>query len=105
MLVDIGSNINIIGVGAARPFDNQSRLHGHMPRVVNLERRSCANGDGSGAAALQTPGSFKIACKRQHRNEPPTTKVDACGGHVAVGSGSDLPASLGLTSTQSKRAS
>eukprot|EP00959_Pyramimonas_sp_CCMP1952_P100715 2106905-Pyramimonas_sp.AAC.1 len=49
-------------------------------------------------------GTFTIACEYQHHDKPPTAKVDACVGDIAEGFGSDLPAILGLTSIQSKRA-
>eukprot|EP00959_Pyramimonas_sp_CCMP1952_P227421 4754969-Pyramimonas_sp.AAC.1 len=76
----------------AREFNQQSRQHGRMPKVVNLEKLPYANGVGSGAAICRTLRTFTIACTFQHHDEPPTAQVDAFVGNIAGGSGSDLPA-------------
>eukprot|EP00959_Pyramimonas_sp_CCMP1952_P244978 5119938-Pyramimonas_sp.AAC.1 len=83
MLADMGSNVNSIGVNAAREFDYQSRRRRHIPKVMDLERLPCVNGVGSGAAMRQTMGASTIACNCHHPNKPPTAKVDAFIGDIA----------------------
>eukprot|EP00959_Pyramimonas_sp_CCMP1952_P282040 5895004-Pyramimonas_sp.AAC.1 len=70
---------------------------------MSLEKLIYVNGVGSGAAICQTTGTITIARNYQHPNKLPATKVDAFVGNTAERSGSDSPAILGLTSTQSKR--
>eukprot|EP00959_Pyramimonas_sp_CCMP1952_P161004 3366905-Pyramimonas_sp.AAC.1 len=104
MLVDIGSNIDITGIHTAREFDQQSRQHGRVPKVMNVERLLHVHGVGSGAAMCRTLGTFTLAHKFQHHDEPPTANADAFVCNVPERSRSNQPATLGLTPMQPKRA-
>eukprot|EP00959_Pyramimonas_sp_CCMP1952_P094444 1975805-Pyramimonas_sp.AAC.1 len=69
-----GPNISDIGIDTAREFDQQSRQHGRMPKVMNLEELLYVNGVGSAADMCRALGTFTIACTYQHHDEPSTAK-------------------------------
>eukprot|EP00959_Pyramimonas_sp_CCMP1952_P044677 933337-Pyramimonas_sp.AAC.1 len=48
--LDIGSNVNIVGLKTAQTFERVPRSHGHDAKKLNLARRLCVSGVGHGAA-------------------------------------------------------
>eukprot|EP00959_Pyramimonas_sp_CCMP1952_P467428 9491592-Pyramimonas_sp.AAC.1 len=60
MLVFIGSNINSAGVNAAREFNSLSRQHGHLPRVMALQRLLCVSGAVNFSAVCRRLGDSRL---------------------------------------------
>ena len=50
LLVDVGSNINLIGMRVAMEFSDSAHLHGLVLKVLNPSRPPCVNGVGQGRA-------------------------------------------------------
>eukprot|EP00959_Pyramimonas_sp_CCMP1952_P194772 4072882-Pyramimonas_sp.AAC.1 len=53
ILLDIGSNINIIGLKTVLAFARASRSHGHGINKLDLKKILCATGVGNGAAVCR----------------------------------------------------
>ena len=98
VLIDVGSNINIIGSNTSEKFVNAAAAAGRTTSFVTRPRLNI-NGVGSGSAPADTAGTYDIACNYQGRTQHDTFKAN-----VVTGSGKDLPAILGLDSMQEKRA-
>eukprot|EP00959_Pyramimonas_sp_CCMP1952_P261844 5475239-Pyramimonas_sp.AAC.1 len=82
ILLDIGSNINIIGLKTAQTFERVSRSHGHDIKKLNLSKRLYVSGVGHGAAACGAPATGP--------------RLDTYSANAAEGSGESLPAIVGL---------
>eukprot|EP00959_Pyramimonas_sp_CCMP1952_P436910 9148087-Pyramimonas_sp.AAC.1 len=100
LLLDIGSNIIIIGLNTAQTFERVSRSHGHAFKNQNLTKRLCVSGGGHGAAVCDKSLHCKIACKERGgpAGAPAVPRLDACSANVAEGSRENLLAILGLRS-------
>ena len=98
VLIDVGSNINIIGSNTSKKFEEAAAAAGRTTTFENRPRLNI-NGVGSGSAPADTAGTYDIACDYQGRTQHDTFKAN-----VVTGSGKDLPAILGLDSMQEKRA-
>eukprot|EP00959_Pyramimonas_sp_CCMP1952_P283996 5936424-Pyramimonas_sp.AAC.1 len=99
-LLDIGSNIGIIGLKTAQTFERVSHSRGHDIRKVNLTKRLYVSGVGHGAAVCDKFLRCRIA--RKDKGDPAVApavpRLDAYTANVAEGSGGHLPAILGLRS-------
>eukprot|EP00959_Pyramimonas_sp_CCMP1952_P238168 4977133-Pyramimonas_sp.AAC.1 len=56
MMLDVGSNINTIGLRTALTLERASRSHGRDIKRLNLNRPMCVTGVGAGAAVRWTSG-------------------------------------------------
>eukprot|EP00959_Pyramimonas_sp_CCMP1952_P370056 7750210-Pyramimonas_sp.AAC.1 len=56
ILLDIGSNINIIGLKTAQTSEQVSRSHGHAIEKLHLRKRLYVSGVGHGAAVCDGRG-------------------------------------------------
>eukprot|EP00959_Pyramimonas_sp_CCMP1952_P041645 871168-Pyramimonas_sp.AAC.1 len=63
ILLDIGSNINIVGPRTAQTLERVSRSHGHDIKKLNLSKRLYVSGVGHGAAVCDKSLHCKVACK------------------------------------------
>eukprot|EP00959_Pyramimonas_sp_CCMP1952_P041286 863429-Pyramimonas_sp.AAC.1 len=61
ILLDIGSNINSVGLQAARTFQRVSHARGNDVKRLNMSRPLYVARVGAGAAACRTSGHCKIA--------------------------------------------
>eukprot|EP00959_Pyramimonas_sp_CCMP1952_P272205 5691371-Pyramimonas_sp.AAC.1 len=96
--LDIGSNINIIGLKAAQAFERVPRSHGHDIKKLNLAQRLNVSGVGHGAAVCGK--SLRCAIARKDRGDsagrPAAPRLDTYSANVADGSGGHILAILGL---------
>eukprot|EP00959_Pyramimonas_sp_CCMP1952_P278178 5815396-Pyramimonas_sp.AAC.1 len=92
ILLDIGSNINIIGLKTAQIFGQVSRSHGHAIKKLNLAKRLYVSGVGHGAAVCDKSLRCKIARKERGgpAGAPAVPRLDTCSANVAEGSGGDI---------------
>eukprot|EP00959_Pyramimonas_sp_CCMP1952_P163727 3422913-Pyramimonas_sp.AAC.1 len=67
ILLDIGSNINIIGLKTAQTFEQVSCSHGHDIKKLNLAKRLYVSGVGHGAAVCDKSLHCKIVCNEKRR--------------------------------------
>eukprot|EP00959_Pyramimonas_sp_CCMP1952_P100839 2109431-Pyramimonas_sp.AAC.1 len=63
ILLDIGSNVNIIGLRTAQTFERAPRPRGHGSKKLNLTKRLYVSGVGHGAVVCDKSLHCKIACK------------------------------------------
>ena len=68
ILMDIGSNINIIGVRVAQNFERAAMRHGHSIKKGRIFPPLYVSGVGSGSAACNQTGTFPIGV--QYRRRP-----------------------------------
>eukprot|EP00959_Pyramimonas_sp_CCMP1952_P270542 5655934-Pyramimonas_sp.AAC.1 len=105
IILDIGSNINTIGLKTAQTVEQVSRPHGHAITRLNLAKRLYVSGVGHGAAICDEPLHCKIA--RNETGDPAGTpavlRLDTYSAHVAEGYGENLPAILALRSMPNTR--
>ena len=98
MLVDLGSRINIVGCNTERDFSLEAEKHGLQTTYEKRKHQLNVNGVGAGSAPCNEMASIPIAVAYE---ESPG-KLDEYRTNIATGSGSDLPAILGLASMQDK---
>eukprot|EP00959_Pyramimonas_sp_CCMP1952_P298554 6244912-Pyramimonas_sp.AAC.1 len=89
ILLDIGSNINIVGLKKAQTFERASRSRGHDIHKLNLTKRLYVSGVEHGAAVCDKFLHCRIACKEggYPAGAPAAPKLDAYSGNMAEGSG------------------
>eukprot|EP00959_Pyramimonas_sp_CCMP1952_P218850 4576223-Pyramimonas_sp.AAC.1 len=89
ILLDIGSNINIIGLKTAQTFERAPRSHGHDVKKLNLPKRLYVSGAGHGAAACGKSLHCTIPRREQRdpAGAPAAPRLDAYSANVAEGSG------------------
>eukprot|EP00959_Pyramimonas_sp_CCMP1952_P461050 9480943-Pyramimonas_sp.AAC.1 len=100
ILLNIGSNINIIGLKTAQTFEPVSRPHGRAIKRLNLTKRLYVSEVGHGAAILEKALHCKIARKERidPAGAPAVPRLDTYSANVAEGYAENLPALLGLRS-------
>ena len=107
MLVDLGSNINIIVNETANIFAEKSRQHWNETKTLHLKDILYVSGVGKGATPCRTAAKLTIACAYEGQapggGHTHTTQIDTFMAYVAEGCGENLPAILGLNSMQKKR--
>eukprot|EP00959_Pyramimonas_sp_CCMP1952_P387069 8111926-Pyramimonas_sp.AAC.1 len=106
ILLDIGSNINIMCLRTAQTFEQVSRFHGRAIKKLSLTRL-CVSGVGHGAAVCDESMRCTIACKEQGgpAGAPAVPRLDTYQASVAEGSGGYLlPAILRLRNMSNMRA-
>eukprot|EP00959_Pyramimonas_sp_CCMP1952_P051593 1078232-Pyramimonas_sp.AAC.1 len=96
ILLDIGSNINIIGLKTAQTFERVSRSLGHDIKKLDLTKRLRVSVVGHGAAVCDNSLHCKIACreKRNPAGKPAVARLDTYSANVADGSGENIAAIL-----------
>eukprot|EP00959_Pyramimonas_sp_CCMP1952_P071001 1482444-Pyramimonas_sp.AAC.1 len=106
ILLDIGSNISIIGLKIALTFERASRLHDYDIKKLDLAKRLSVSGVGHGAAVCDESIHCKIDCKEMgdSAGTPAIARLDTYSANVAEGSGENIPAILGLRSMSNMRA-
>ena len=98
ILVDLGSNINIIGRNTTNDFVNAAQTAGMPTSYVPKQSRLHVNGVGSGSATCDQEAVIPIAVKFQ---DEAATK-ESFRANIADGVGADLPAILGAASMRDK---
>eukprot|EP00959_Pyramimonas_sp_CCMP1952_P015495 328425-Pyramimonas_sp.AAC.2 len=98
ILLDIGSNANIVGLKTEQTFEQVSRSYGHAIKKLNLTKRLYVSGEGHGAAVCDKSLRWKIARKEKGHpaGRPAVPRLDTYSANVAEGSGGHLCALLGL---------
>ena len=98
ILVDLGSNINLVGENTAKEFVQAGKEAGlntsYLPRQGTLH----VNGVGSGSALCTHEAVIPIAVKFQDQG----ATQESFRANVARGVGADLPAIIGATSMRNK---
>eukprot|EP00959_Pyramimonas_sp_CCMP1952_P038555 806915-Pyramimonas_sp.AAC.1 len=96
ILLDIGSNANIIGLKTAQTFERVSRSHGHGVKKLSLTKRLYMSGVGHGAAICDNSLRCKIACERKgdSAGKPAMARLGTYSANVAGGPGENIPAIL-----------
>ena len=82
ILMDIGSNVNIIGILTAQNFERTAARHGHAVRKSDIKPALFISGVGSGAAACDERGVFPIGV--QYKRTPDAAGNPAKAGHPAI---------------------
>jgi len=105
LLLDIGSNINIIGLETAQIFENIALANGHTMRRLNISPPLHVTGVGNGAAVCRSTGHFKIVCKYRDApaGQPAVPSLEIYNASIAEGCGESLPAILGRRSMAKNR--
>eukprot|EP00959_Pyramimonas_sp_CCMP1952_P005189 108996-Pyramimonas_sp.AAC.1 len=98
ILLDVGSNINIIFLKTAQTFERAPRSHGHDIKKLNLTKRFYVSGVGHGGAACGKSLHSKIACKE--KGDPAgasaVPRPDTYSANAVECSGGNIPAIVGL---------
>ena len=97
MLIDPGSRINIVGAETAASFHDTAATHGRETSM-KFRPRLNVNGVGAGSAPSDRVATYGIACRYEG-----TVQHDTYTSNIVEGSGSQLPAILGLDSMEAKR--
>ena len=101
ILVDVGSNINIIGEETLKAFVAKAKAAGRPPtKFINRSTQLNVNGVGSGSATCDMEAVMPIAVK--YEDQPASSTSFRA--NVARGVGKNLPAILGATSMRAKDA-
>ena len=97
LLLDIGSNINIIGLKTAQIFEKVARANGHEMRRLNINPPLHVTGVGSGPAICRMTGQFNMGFnyRKPPAGQPAPPSLDTYNASIAEGSGEGLPAILG----------
>ena len=99
ILVDVGSNINIIGEETHKAFVAKAKAAGRPPtKYFKRSTQLNVNGVGSGSATCDVEAIMPIAVKFD--NQPASS--DSFRANLARGVGKNLPAILGATSMRAK---
>jgi hypothetical protein len=98
-MLDIGSNVNIIGANTARTFQEVMARYNHRPAMCTLSKTLYINGVGEGAAICRKMGNFKIGV--QYANEA-SPRIEEYASNIAEGSGVNLPAIWGLSAMEAR---
>ncbi|CAK0873643.1 unnamed protein product, partial [Prorocentrum cordatum] len=98
-MLDIGSNVNIIGANTARTFQEVMARYNHRPAICTLSKTLYINGVGEGAAICRKMGNFKIGV--QYANEA-SPRIEEYASNIAEGSGANLPAIWGLSAMEAR---
>jgi hypothetical protein len=98
ILVDLGSQINIVGENTIKEFTATADKFNLQTTYQRRQNRLLVNGVGSDAAYCDQKAEIPIAVKFQ---DMPATKESFLA-NVAKGCGADLPAILGAVSMQEK---
>eukprot|EP00959_Pyramimonas_sp_CCMP1952_P332511 6962695-Pyramimonas_sp.AAC.1 len=89
ILLDIGSNINIIGLKTAQTFERVSRSHGRDIKKLDLTKRLYVSGVGHGAVVCVKSLHCKVVRKEKEdpAGAPAVPRLDAYSATVSEGSG------------------
>eukprot|EP00959_Pyramimonas_sp_CCMP1952_P309838 6483437-Pyramimonas_sp.AAC.1 len=96
ILLDIGSNINIVGLETAQTFEQVSRSRGRATKKLNGAKRPYVSGVGHGTAHCARG-------KGGPAGAPAVPRLDTYSANVAEGSGGNLLAILGQRSMSNMR--
>ena len=99
-MVDLGSNINIIGRNTTKDFVAVSDAAGIPTSYVPRQNRLNVNGVAAGSATCDQEAIIRIAV--QFQDSTPTK--ESFKANIAAGVGADLPAILGAASMRDKDA-
>ena len=98
ILVDIGSQVNVIGEDTEKEFAATIAEYGLETQYTNRKHRLYINGVGSDAAFCDNEACMPIAVKFKEQD----ATVESFKANVAKGCGQHLPGILGLVSMQEK---
>ena len=98
VLVDLDSNINIIGRNTEKEFDESARKVGLETTYISRQHRQHVNGVGSDAATCDHETKTPIAVK--FKDQPATKETFQA--NIADGCGANLPAIIGSRSMTEK---
>eukprot|EP00959_Pyramimonas_sp_CCMP1952_P141323 2958003-Pyramimonas_sp.AAC.1 len=106
ILLDIGSNVNIVGLQTAQTFERVSRSRGHDIKKLILTKRLYVSSVGHGAAVCDKSFRCKIARKEKGdpAGKPTMSRPDTYSANVAEGSGGNILAIPGPRSMSNMRA-
>jgi hypothetical protein len=100
MIVDLGSQVNVVGINTQKEFAEKAKAAGRDTSYVNRSRRMNLNGVGSGSA----PCDYEAICPIAVKYLDKSPMHDVFRANVAEGCGADLPAIFGSVSMQKKDA-
>ena len=112
ILMDIGSNINIIGLQTAQNFERTIVRHGLSIKKSRINPALFVSGVGSGAAVCNTTGEFPIGVQYRRgpagnpassAGQPATPDLEIFTAAIAEGSGENLPAIMGRRQMSEER--